>query len=384
MSNQPLNIISNTITLPAEVSKPNALDFSTEEWKEWLVEKGFPAFTAKQVIQWIFQKGVINPNDFTNLSKSSRQILSEEFSWRLPTVDSHLISIDKSEKFLLKTHDNHLFEMVLMPYDNRVTLCISSQVGCRMGCTFCQTGKMGLKRNLSSGEILSQLLIAGHYLKDRKVSNVVFMGMGEPLDNYDEVVKACRLMVDNNAFGLSMHRVTVSTSGIVPHIRRLGKDLPVRLAISLHETDNEKRSKMMPVNRKYSLALLKEALLEYPAPKRYGITIEYVMIEGKNDSVADAKKLVKYLSGLKVKVNLIPINHFPGIEMKPSEADSLRRFQKFLSERSIPAPIRYSRGQDISGGCGQLAAKREDELGIDPRVLHRERRREERKKFALL
>lgn len=369
MMNQLLNI------LPDEKKKPNALDLSESEWKGWLCDRGLPAFSAKQVVQWIHQKGVLDPEKHSNLSKSVRETLCKEFSWGIPKITSHLVSVDASEKFLLKTHDGHLFEMVLMPYDNRVTLCISSQVGCRMGCTFCQTGKMGLKRNLTSGEILSQLHIARENLQDRRITNVVFMGMGEPLDNYDEVVKACRLMVDKNGWGLSMHRVTVSTSGVVPYIQKLGKELPVRLAISLHESDDKKRSEMMPVNRKYPLAELKKALLEYPAHKRYGITIEYVMIEGKNDSIEEAKKLVKYLSGLKVKVNLIPINHFPGIEMNPSTADGLRRFQKYLSDRSIPAPIRYSRGQDISGGCGQLAAKHESELAMDPRVLHKNRRR---------
>ncbi|MEM1283399.1 MAG: 23S rRNA (adenine(2503)-C(2))-methyltransferase RlmN [Chlamydiota bacterium] len=371
MKEQPLAIIQNKQLV-------SALDLSLDEWKGWFFSRGLPAFCAKQVVQWIHQKGVLDPEKFTNLAKSTREILCKEFSWQLPKIDSHLTSIDTSEKFLIETDDKHLFEMVLMPYDNRVTLCISSQVGCRMGCTFCQTGKMGLKRHLSSGEILSQLLIAQQHLNERKITNVVFMGMGEPLDNYDEVLKACRLMVDKNGWGLSKHRVTVSTSGIVPEIKKLGKDLPVRLAISLHEADDEKRSKMMPVNRQYPLSDLKQALLEYPAPKRFGITIEYVMIEGKNDSITEAKKLVKYLSGLKVKVNLIPINHFPGIEMKPSAANSLRRFQKYLSDRSIPAPIRYSRGQDISGGCGQLAAKRKDDLATDPRILHRSRRKIER------
>lgn len=366
--------------IPLFLEKPSAFDLSFDEWKEWCGALELPSFNAIQIFQWIYQKGKGNPSEFTNLSKKVRELLSEKLSWALPKIDSHLISVDGSEKFLLETHDKLLFEMVLMPYENRVTLCISSQVGCRMGCTFCQTGKMGLKRNLTSGEILSQLLIANQVLQtqEKTISNVVFMGMGEPLDNYEQVVKACRIMVDPNAFSLSMHKVTISTSGLVPEIGLLGSDLPVRLAISLHNADEETRSAMMPVNRRYSLAELKKALLAYPASKRYGITFEYVMIEGKNDSLEDAKRLVKYLTGLKAKVNLIPINHFPGIEMKPSTAESLRRFQSYLSERSIPAPIRYSRGQDISGGCGQLAAKREGELNMDPRVLHRMRRSEKR------
>lgn len=352
----------------------SALDLSLEEWKQWCALAGFPSFTAKQIFNWIYKQGNLQPETFSNLSLTVRERL-KEFCWDLMEVDSHLTSIDLSEKFLLKTRDGQLIEMVLMPTEKRTTLCISSQVGCRMGCTFCQTGKMGLKRNLTSGEILAQIHIANAALNEKKVTNIVFMGMGEPLDNYAEVVKASAIMIDPLGFGLSKSRVTVSTSGLVPEIEQLGKDLPVRLAISLHSCEDEKRSKMMPVNRRYSLSMLKEVLLKYPAPPRHGITFEYVMIEGVNDSLQDAKKLVSYLHGLKAKVNLIPLNHFPGVEMQASSKERLNHFQSYLSERSIPAPIRYSRGQDISGGCGQLAAKRENELGMDPRVLHRERRK---------
>lgn len=358
--------------------KPYALDLSLAEWENWSVGQGLPKFTGGQIYQWIFQKGSVDPQLFTNLSQAIRAALFENFDWSLPKIDAHLVSKDTSEKFLLKTDDGLLFEMVLMPYENRSTLCISSQVGCKMGCTFCQTGKMGFKRNLSSGEILSQIILANQSLGEEKVSNIVFMGMGEPLDNYDEVIKACSIMIDPKGFGLSTARVTISTSGLVPEIRKLGRDLPVRLAISLHTADDQKRSAMMPINRTYSLEALKEALLEYPAPKRYGITFEYVMIEGANDSIQDAKKLVKFLHGLKAKVNLIPINHFPGVEMRASDAERIRQFQTYLTDRSIPAPVRYSRGQDISGGCGQLAAKREDELHLDPRELSRRRRSQER------
>jgi 23S rRNA (adenine2503-C2)-methyltransferase len=347
----------------------SAFDLSLEEWSGWASKKGLAPYVAKQIFEWIFQKHAIDPSTFTNLSPLVRKALLEEFDWNLPTIDSHLISTDQSEKFLLKTHDQLLIEMVLMPYEERITLCISCQVGCRMGCTFCQTGKIGFKRNLSSGEILAQLLIANRRLQEKKVSNIVFMGMGEPLDNYDAVVKACKIMIDPKGFGLSKTRVTVSTSGLVPEIRRLGSDLPVRLAISLHSADSKKRSDMMPINRTYDLDELKKALLDYPAPSRYGITFEYVMIQGVNDSIDDAKKLVSYLHGIKAKVNLIPINHFPGVEMHPSETERLKAFQSYLTHRSIPAPIRYSRGQDVSGGCGQLAAKRESELNLDPRKL---------------
>lgn len=365
-----------------------ALDLSLSDWKQWAQDHGFPSFTGSQIYQWIFSKKNLAPKTYTNLSLDLRDKLTTSFNWTLPEIDSHLVSIDKSEKFLFKSHDGQLFEMVLMPYENRVTLCISCQIGCRMGCTFCQTGKMGLKRNLSSGEILSQLHVAHQAMinngQNRRVSNVVFMGMGEPLDNYQEIVKACRTMIDPKGYGLSKNHVTVSTSGLVPEIRQLGKDLPVRLAISLHNADDTKRSKMMPVNRKYDLNELKKVLKDYPAPKRYGVTFEYVMIEGDNDSMEDAKKLADYLTGIRSKVNLIPINNFPGMEMQASKKEKLLRFQAYLIKRGIPTSIRYSRGQDISGGCGQLATKRSDELDLDPRVVQKRRRQEDRDKLKVI
>lgn len=354
----------------------HALDQSLNDWKIYFSKAGVPTYVGSQIYSWIFQKEILDPSLFSNISLSIREKLLKEFTWDLLEIDAHLISVDKSEKYLLKTKDGLLIEMVLMPYEGRTTLCISCQVGCKMGCTFCQTGKMGFKRNLSSGEILAQILMANHRLRDqgKKVTNIVFMGMGEPLDNYDQVIQAATIMVDDKALGLSKNRVTISTSGLVPEIERLGKDLPVRLAISLHSADDTKRSKMMPINRKYPLSVLKETLINYPAPERYGITFEYVMIEGQNDSLEDAKKLVEFLDGIHAKVNLIPINHFPGIEMHASSAERIRNFQQYLTDRDIPAPVRYSRGQDVSGGCGQLAAKKEHELNIDPRILARQRR----------
>lgn len=350
-----------------------ALDLTEEQWRAWLTETGAPAFTAKQILDWIFRHHVTEPDKFSNLSLTLRDALQNAFRWELFTVDSVLASVDGSEKFLLKTADGLFTEMVIMPSENRMTLCVSSQVGCRMGCTFCQTGKIGFKRHLSRGEILAQILLANQRLAERKVSNVVFMGMGEPLDNYEETVAACRTMIDPRYLGLSKHRVTVSTSGLIPEIQRLGQDLPVRLAISLHSADDVRRSEMMPVNRKYPLAELKKVLLNYPAPSRYGITFEYVMIKGENDSVKDAKKLVSFLHGIKAKVNLIPMNHFPGSPMSCADVEAIHSFQSYLSDRSIPAPIRYSRGQDVSAACGQLAAKREEELSMDPRLLRRQR-----------
>jgi 23S rRNA (adenine2503-C2)-methyltransferase len=360
--------------------RPSALDFSEVQWKAWCVEAGAKAFAAAQIMQWIFVKGVLDPRSYTNLAPALRERLAAAFDWSLPYVDTRLPSSDASEKILWKTREGLFAECVLMPSENRVTLCVSSQVGCRMACTFCQTGRMGLSRNLTRGEILAQLLMANARLSElgetRKVTNVVFMGMGEPLDNYDEVVAACGVMIDERFFGLSKHRVTVSTSGLVPEIERLGADLPVALAISLHSADDEQRSSMMPVNRRYPLAELKRALLAYPAHTRHGITFEYVMIAGKNDTLAHAKKLVKFVHGLKAKVNLIPLNPHPGSGMESTDPDAMRAFQKYLGDRSIPAPVRYSRGQDVSGACGQLAAKRGEELNLPPRLTALARRRE--------
>lgn len=358
----------------------SAFDLTDKQWEEWLVVAGGKPYQAKQLLEWIFRHGLVDPSQFSNLPLSLRVRLQEEFNWSLPRIDCALKSVDGSEKLLLLTHDGLFTECVLMPSENRVTLCVSSQVGCRMGCTFCQTGKMGFSRDLTAGEILSQLLLGNQRLQQlgdqRKITNVVFMGMGEPLDNYDELVAACRRMIDPRFFGLSKHRVTVSTSGLVPEIRRLGQDLPVSLAISLHSADDAHRSSMMPINRRYPLDQLKQVLLDYPVQTRHGITFEYVMIRGVNDSVAHAKKLVRFLHGLKAKVNLIPMNVFPGNPMEASEAESIRIFQKYLSERSIPAPVRYSRGGDVSGACGQLAAKRQQELSLDPRLVAATHRRE--------
>jgi 23S rRNA (adenine2503-C2)-methyltransferase len=355
--------------------KLSALDLSESDWKEFLRSRDVPAFRAGQILNWIFVKENLNPLEFSNLPPSLRTDLSELFDWQLPQADTVLKSTDGSEKCLLKLHDGRLIECVIMPSENRVTLCVSSQVGCAMGCTFCQTGRMGLMRNLTSGEILGQILFANK-LSELKVTNVVFMGMGEPLDNFDHVVEACQKMTSPKLLNLSKHRVTVSTSGLVPQIEKLGQTVAVSLAISLHSASDADRSAMMPVNRKYPLDVLKKALLEYPINTRHGITFEYVMIAGKNDSIADAKKLVKFVHGLKAKVNLIPLNAHPGNPMVASDAERLREFQSYLADRSIPAPVRYSRGQDVSGACGQLVNKRENELLETPRKVALARQRE--------
>jgi len=361
------------------LNKPLALSQSIKMWEQWFQSLDEKPYRAKQVIKWMYVDFVFDPSQFLNIKAPLRLKLAESFDWTLPSLDSALKSSDESEKFLFKTIDGQFFECVLMPFSNRVTLCVSSQVGCKLGCRFCQTGKMGFTRHLSLGEILFQAAYASNHLRtqntERKLTNIVFMGMGEPLDNYDAVVESCKHFIDKNFFNLSHNKVTISTSGLIPQIEQLGRDLPiVPLAISLHSADNELRSQMMPINKKYPLPELRKTLLNYPIQNRHGITFEYIMIKNKNDSVEHAKKLVNFLKGIKAKVNLIPMNTHPGIEMEASEEVKLKDFQKYLSTRGYPAPIRYSRGQDVSAACGQLASKKKDELDFTPRSVARLRK----------
>lgn len=359
--------------------KPWGLDKDRTFWIEWLQARGQKAFVADQILQWLFHHRIIDPSAFSNLSRLLREELQNAFDWSLPSVDSVMTSDDGSEKLLINMRDGALTEMVIMRNPDRTTLCVSSQVGCRMGCAFCQTARLGFSRNLSRGEILGQVLLADKRLQEQNaqhlVSNVVFMGMGEPLDNYEAVVDACNMLIDPKFFGLSKHRVTLSTSGLVPEIRKLGKDTPVALAISLHSADEEERSRLMPVNRRYPLSLLKEALLEYPVQTRHGITFEYLMIQGLNDSLSHAKKLVTFLHGLQAKVNLIPMNPFPGSLYTASQDTTIREFQQYLADRGIPAPVRYSRGQDVSGACGQLAARRLEDMPLTPQEIRKKRKK---------
>lgn len=358
--------------------RPFALSQTECQWVSWFSERGAGSYSARQVMEWCFRQQLLDPLRYTNLSLDLRQHLLSEFDWELPAVQSVLHSRDGSDKLLLRTTKGWLFECVLMPSDNRLALCVSCQQGCRMGCSFCQTGKMGFQGNLESGEILAQVIVASRHARERglsrPISHVVFMGMGEPLDNYDEVVQAARMLLDPRFFGLSRHRVTISTCGIVPAIRRLGQELPVALALSLHSADDAERSRLMPINRRFPLEELKKVLLEYPLAPRDHITFEYLLMENINDSLGHAKKLVRFLHGLRAKVNLIPMNDHPGSPMKASSDEKTKAFQRYLTERSIPAPVRYSRGQDVSAACGQLAAKHQSQVHLPPRAVARQQR----------
>ncbi len=351
--------------------KPHALALKADDFRSLMASQGYPTYRADQVVQWVFEKRVWDPDQMSNLSRVIREGLKDFCSWDLPKITDQLESQDGSTKLLLDSQKG-LIETVILRYEGRTSLCVSSQVGCKLACRFCQTGKLGFIRHLTCAEILAQYAIADQIVRqeNRRISHVVFMGMGEPLDNYDHVVRAVNFLsnpVTESGYGLSRRNVTVSTSGIVPKIRTLSQDARCALAVSLHAAQDELRSDLMPINRKWNLSELKAALSDYQAATNQTITLEYIMIKDKNAEIQHAKDLVKWIHGLKVKVNLIPFNSHPGLPFERPDDTTIREFQKYLSDRSIPAPVRYSKGLDVSAACGQLAAKVFDTLHGAPK-----------------
>lgn len=326
-----------------------------------------PRFRADQFFEWLFEKRVFDPDAMSNLSKDFRAKLKETIDWSLPKIVSKIDSPDGATKLLLTSGPSQSFEAVILRYENRTSLCVSSQVGCKLACTFCQTGKLGFFRNLSVGEILGQFVLANNIVRDegRAITHVVFMGMGEPLNNYDNVIAATNVLTKK--FGLSHRRVTVSTSGIVSKIEPLSKDTRVALAVSLHACRDELRTDLMPINRRYPLAELKAELLKYQKTTGDPITFEYILIKDKNCGLREAKELVKFVHGFRAKINLIPFNAHPGMPFARPDEAAIKTFQSYLSERGIPAPVRYSKGLAISAACGQLAAKQKEQLDNIPK-----------------
>lgn len=357
---------NSSSTLPA---RAGFLGYTRAEWLEEFKAQNLPVFRGTQIADWIFKHFAVSPQEMSNLGKDLRETLLHKFDWSLPEAVSTLHSKDGSTKLLLRTASGQYIESVILRYDNRVSLCISSQVGCKMSCSFCQTGKLGFVRNLSTHEIIAQFIQAARVIKaeGRRLSHVVFMGMGEPLDNYDNVIKAVNLLVSPEGFGLSARHVTVSTSGIVPRIDQLASDARCALAISLHAARDDLRQEIMPINRRWPLAELKQALVRYQQTTGDRVTIEYILIKDKTCGPREAKELVKFLHGLKAKVNLIPFNAHPGMPYQRPTDEEIRAFQVHLSERSIAAPVRYSKGLDVSGACGQLAAKTQETLNDAPK-----------------
>lgn len=351
--------------LPIEVvdtSKPNLLGFDREAMQDYFASIGEKSFRAAQVMKWIHQQGVRDFAEMTNLSKSLRANLADSCVIELPEVIQDDLSKDGTRKWLLQVPGKSAIEMVFIPEDGRGTLCVSSQVGCTLDCAFCATGKQGYNRDLTTAEIIGQVWLAKHLLAEqyqtdqRIVTNVVMMGMGEPLMNFDAVVSAMHIMQDDFCFGLSKRRITLSTAGVVPKIDELKQACPVSLAVSLHAPNDELRNQIVPINRKYPIKQLLDACNRYVADsQRARITFEYIMLEGVNDDLEHAEQLAKLMKTVPGKVNLIPFNPFDGIEYKRSSNSRINRFRDVLHNRGVIVTVRRTRGDDIEAACGQLA-----------------------------
>jgi 23S rRNA (adenine2503-C2)-methyltransferase len=317
---------------------------------------GHRRFHARQIFRWIYRHGVTDVEAMTDLSRGLRATLAQQFTLTTPALTHRETSTDGTEKFLLRLEDGRQIEAVFIPDTPSMTFCISTQVGCAMACAFCLTGKMGLVRNLTAGEIVGQVRVLADALGMRDAGfNIVLMGMGEPLHNYDETMRALRMLADEHGFAMSPRRITLSTVGLLPALERLAKE-PVmpNLAISLHAPTDLQRGELVPINRKYGIAEIIDACKRFPLGKRSRITFEYVLLAGVNDSPQDARRLAKLLAGVRSKVNLIPLNAAPGIPFeRPSDA-VIDRFAKTVADHGVRVSVRKSRGRDIRAACGQL------------------------------
>ena len=340
--------------------KLNLLGFSHESLVEFFDSIKQPKFRASQLMKWIHQRGVLNFMEMTDFSLELREQLSELAIAEPPEVEDCLISPEGTKKYLIKLDSGSMIEMVIIPERKRLTLCISSQAGCALQCTFCATGAQGFERNLTPNEIIGQLWIANFYQQpSQQISNVVFMGMGEPLLNVIPVLSSISIMQHQNAYGLSKRRITLSTSGIVPEIKKLASRTDVSLAISLHAANDKLRDEIVPINKKYPLDQLIQSCKDYLVnqSKRKTITIEYILIDGVNDSLEHAKQLVEILRGLSCKVNLIPFNPFDGCNYLRSQEKVIQDFKEYLIRKGMITTLRITRGDAIDGACGQLVGK---------------------------
>lgn len=323
-------------------------------------EFGATKFRATQLFEWVYRKGITDFEQMTNISRELREKLAATFVFPKARIHDRQLSSDGTRKYLFEVEGGDLVESVMIKQPNRMTLCVSSQVGCAMGCTFCRTGTMGLKRSLSTSEILRQV---NGVIEDAKnfgdgFSNIVFMGMGEPLHNYDGVTRAVKNLTDSRGYGMSPRKVTVSTVGLVPAIRKLAtSDVAVSLAVSLNATTDEIRAKIMPINERFPIAELLDAVKQFPVGPRKKVTMEYVLLGDLNDTEADMKRLAKMMRGLPVKVNLIPYNDNAGLGFKTPARDWVFTWQRYLNSQGVQSFIRWSKGQDIAAACGQLATE---------------------------
>jgi 23S rRNA (adenine2503-C2)-methyltransferase len=344
----------------------NLLGLDQEALRGFCAELGEKPYRARQLLRWIHHAGVDDFSAMTDMSRPLRERLAKSAAIAAPRVLRDTIAEDGTRKWLLDVGTGNAIETVFIPETSRGTLCISSQAGCALACSFCSTGKQGFNRNLTVEEIIGQLWLANRSLgrgvtEERPISNVVMMGMGEPLANFDNVVAAMRLMLDDSAYGLSRRRVTLSTAGLVPGIDRLGEACPVALAVSLHAPNDALRDELVPINRRYPIRELLAACLRYlsRAPRDF-VTFEYVMLSGVNDSVGQARELAALVSDVPCKINLIPFNPFPGVDYQRSSPDAIARFRDVLTQAGLVATIRKTRGDDIAAACGQLAGRVQD------------------------
>ena len=371
-------ITQDLVTLPRtppQAGRANLIGMTRPQLHAALVAAGTPEKQAKmrtgQVWQWLYHWGVRDFAAMTNLSKAYRALLAEHFTIELPEIVSRNVSADGTRKYLLRIAGGHEVEAVYIPEDGRGTLCISSQVGCTLTCSFCHTGTQRLVRNLTPGEIVGQVMVArddlaewpergAPRLETRLVSNVVLMGMGEPLYNFENVRDALSVVMDSEGLSLSRKRITLSTSGIVPEIARTAEEIGCLLAVSFHATTDAVRDKLVPINRKWNIAALLDALRAYPRlSNSERITFEYVMLKGVNDSDADARRLVQLIAGIPAKINLIPFNEWPGAPYERSDPERIEAFADIVHKAGYASPIRTPRGEDIMAACGQLKSASE-------------------------
>lgn len=347
--------------------KKKLIGLSRDEFESEIISLGEKSFRAKQLWQWIYHRGAKSFDEMNNIPKSLREDLANNFSIARPRISSNLQSVDGTRKWLLRFDDNNEAESVHIPDAGRGSLCISSQVGCTLNCKFCHTGTQKVVRNLEAGEIVGQMMLARDDLDDwkndneaKKTSNIVMMGMGEPLLNYDNVAKALKICMHPDGMNLSKRKITLSTSGIVPNMERCGKELSVNLAVSLHAVTDEIRDILVPINKKYPIKELLKACEDYPASANSRrITFEYVMLKDVNDSDADARALAVLLKGIHAKINLIPFNPWPGTIYECSSGNRIHKFAQILNDLGLSAPVRSPRGQDILAACGQLKSASE-------------------------
>lgn len=344
----------------------NILNYTREDLSQWLEDRGIRSFRSGQIFKWLYLKLAQNFDEMTDLGKDMRRMLAENFTLNSLVVEDCQVSEDTSEKYLFRLSDGQYIESVLIPEKDHYTLCVSSQVGCAMDCRFCLTARGGFVRNLTVAEIVSQIrdirfALVGRGMDPQKLSNIVFMGMGEPLANYGNLIPALAIITDTD-FGMkfSPRRVTVSTSGLVPKMLQLGEETDVNLAVSLNATDDATRTRLMPVNNTYDLDALLTACRNFTMKPRNKITFEYILIRDVNDSPADARRLVKLLTPVRAKVNLILFNEHPGSDLKRPSRETVRQFLQILLDKGMTAIVRKSKGADILAACGQLRAKLED------------------------